>query len=61
MAPGGFQQIQRADGIDVEVVERASCRKIVAGLGGGVDNKRLASRFRGSFNILLRSRMSISW
>ncbi len=36
--PGGFQEIESADGVDVEIVERAGGGQIVTGLGGGVDD-----------------------
>jgi hypothetical protein len=36
--PGGFQQVEGAYGIGVEVVERDGGRPVVAGLGGRVDD-----------------------
>ena len=36
--PRGFQQVQRADGIDVKVVKWPAGCEIVARLGGGVDD-----------------------
>ncbi len=36
--PGGLKEVQRADGIGVEVVERDRRGAVVRGLGGGVDD-----------------------
>ena len=36
---GGFEQVQGADGVHVEVVERAGRGEVVARLGGGVDDQ----------------------
>ena len=38
-AAGGFKKVEGADCVDVEVVERAGGGKVVAGLGGGVDDR----------------------
>ncbi len=35
---GGFEQVERADGIGVEIVERDRRGAVVRGLGGGVDD-----------------------
>ena len=37
-AASGFEQIEGACGVDVEIVERAGGGEVVAGLGGGVDD-----------------------
>ncbi len=39
MLSRGLQQVHRADGVDVEIVERAAGRQVVAGLGGAVDDQ----------------------
>lgn len=36
---GGFKKVEGADCVDVEVVERARGGEVVAGLGGGVDDR----------------------
>ena len=36
--PGGFEQVERADSVDIEIVEGSGGSKVVAGLCGGVDN-----------------------
>ena len=36
--PGGFEEIERADGIGIEIVERDCGRTIVGRLGGGMDD-----------------------
>jgi len=38
-AAGRFKKVECADGVDVKVVERAGGGEVVAGLGGGVDNR----------------------
>ena len=38
--PGGFQQVEGADGVDVEIVKGTGGGEVVAGLGGGVDDGR---------------------
>ena len=38
-AAGGFKKIEGADCVDVEVIERARGGEVVAGLGGGVDDR----------------------
>ena len=37
-AASGFEEVEGACGVDVEIVERAGGGKVVAGLGGGVDD-----------------------
>jgi len=37
-AAGGFEEVEGACGVDVEVIERARGGEVVAGLGGGVDD-----------------------
>ena len=37
-AASGFEEVEGADGVDVEIVERAGGGEVVAGLGGGVDD-----------------------
>ena len=41
-AAGGFEEVKGACGVDVEIVERAGGGEVMAGLGGGVDDR---SRF----------------
>ena len=38
-AAGGFKKVEGADCVDVEIVERAGGGEVVAGLGGGVDDR----------------------
>ena len=38
-ATGGFKKVEGPDCIDVEVIERARGGEVVAGLGGGVDDR----------------------
>jgi len=38
-AAGGFKKVEGADCVDVEIVERAGGSEVVAGLGGGVDDR----------------------
>ncbi len=38
-AAGGFEEVKGACGVDVEIVERAGGGEVVAGLGGGVDDR----------------------
>jgi len=38
-AAGRFKKVQGANGVDVKVVERAGGGEVVAGLGGGVDDR----------------------
>ena len=38
-AASGLEEVEGACGVDVEVVERAGGGKVVAGLGGGVDDR----------------------
>ena len=39
MPAGGLEQVERADGVDVEIVERPLGGQVVARLGGGVDDQ----------------------
>ena len=59
-APRGLEQVQRADGVGVEVVEGNGRRTIVGGLRGGVDDHGRAQS-RHQIEHALRSRMSSSW
>ena len=43
-AAGGLEQVQRADGVRVEVVERDGRRPVVRGLRGRVDDRRRPQR-----------------
>ena len=56
----GFEQVERADGVDVEVVERPLGGQVVAGLGGRVDRPGRTGRSRNSRSTPARSRMSSS-
>jgi len=38
-AAGGFKKVEGADSVDVEVIERAGGGEVVAGLGGGVNDR----------------------
>ncbi len=46
VAAGGLEEVQRADGVGVEVVERDVGGPVVRGLRGGVDDRRRAGGFR---------------
>jgi hypothetical protein len=60
VASNGFEEIERSDSVDVEVVEWPGCRQIVARLRRGVnDESRTVSRI--SRSTAARSRMSTSW
>jgi len=38
-AAGGFKKVEGADSVDVEVIERTRGGEVVAGLGGGVNDR----------------------
>ena len=46
MPPRGLEQVQRADGVHVEVVEGNAGGQVVRGLGGGVDDDGRLEAFR---------------
>ena len=46
--PAGLEQVERADGVHVEVVERAGGGEVVARLGGGVDHELVARPLRSA-------------
>ena len=59
--PRSLQQVQRADGVGVEIVEGDRRRPVVGGLGGGVDDAVPVCSSLTRASTPWRSRMSSSW